>query len=420
MSILIIQLPARLRAGIEGASPESARPPSGQHEYAYVLSPDGLKVARHGRSVAAMLPRADVVVAVMGAMDLSWHHITLPKAPAARMRAALSGMLEEALLDEPEDLHLALAPRAKAGEKAWVAACDHRWLTAQLMALEKAKLRVDRVVPALPPDELATAFFHADGNEDPAASSDGGSEVMLTWSSAQGVSSWPITGTLAKALLPEPWPEQVRCLATPAVAAPAERWLGRSVEVFALNDQLLLASRSLWNLLQFDLTPRSKGFAAVADQWRRLLSPQWRAVRWGLVSLLAVQIVGLNVWAWHQNQQVRLKRAELVSILKQTYPQVRVVLDPMAQMRRETDALRVQSGRLSRDDMESLMSTLAASWPPGQPVTALEYDGSSLTLSVPAAVAPGLSGLRERLQGQGYVLDSLPDGRWSLRHLTPS
>ena len=160
MSILIIQLPTRSRQVIDPAAAEAAPASSGPKEYSYVLSADGMSVSRQGRCVAAMLPRADSVIAVMPPTDLSWHRVNVPKAPAARMRAALAGMLEEALLDDPEDMHLALAPQAKAGQPAWVAACDHTWLTGQLMALEKAKLRIDRVVPAVAPDEPATAYFH--------------------------------------------------------------------------------------------------------------------------------------------------------------------------------------------------------------------------------------------------------------------
>ena len=80
---------------------------------------------------------------VMAATDLSWHRLTLPKAAAERLRAALAGMLEDALLADTEDLHLAVAPMPKAGQPTWVAACDHTWLTSQLMALEKAKKKME-------------------------------------------------------------------------------------------------------------------------------------------------------------------------------------------------------------------------------------------------------------------------------------
>src|SRR5690606_36326871 len=131
-----------------------------------------------------------------------------------------------------------------------------------------------------------------------------------------GVTTWPLTGSLARALLPETLPPGTRFFATPAAAAPAKRWLGHAVSAQTQSERLLQASRSLWNLLQFELTPQSKGLQAVVDQWRQFLSPQWRPVRAGITMLVAVQVIGLNAWAWHQQRQVKLKKEEVTAVLK--------------------------------------------------------------------------------------------------------
>ncbi len=415
MSILIIQLPRRIRPQAESSASEGAPASAGPKEYGYVLSADGVHMSRQGRCVAAMLPRADSVVAVMPAMDLSWHQIIVPKAPPARMRAALAGMLEEVLLDDPDDVHMALAPQIKVGQPAWVAVCDHIWLTGQLMALEKAKLRVDRVVPSVAPDEPASAYFH-EADDGVASEGDASNEMLLTWSSAQGVSTWPASGSLARSLLPEPLPVQTRFFATPPVASPAERWLGRAVSVQTQAEHLLMASRSLWNLLQFELTPRSKGVYALSDQWRRLMSPQWRPARVGLLALVAVQLLGLNLWAWHQKQQVKDKRAELVRILKQAHPQVQVVLDAPVQMQRETESLRAAAGATGDNDLEALMGVVAMAWPPQRPTASLQYDGTSLTLMPPSGWGPDdLTQFRARLGASGVQVEPLTDGRLQVR-----
>jgi len=420
MSILIIQLPARPRHVADADGGESSTP-SGPREYAYVLSPDGLSLGRQGRCTAPMLPRADSVVAVMAPTDLSWHRITLPKAPASRLRAALAGMLEDAVLDDPEDLHLALSPQAKVGQPCWVAACDHTWLTSQLMALEKAKLRVDRVVPGLAPDEPATALFHeAQEGVDPG--SDGAAGVMLSWSTTEGVATWPLTGTLAHVLLPDPLPPQTRVLATPPVAAPAERWLGRPVTVQTESEHLLLAARSLWNLLQFELTPRSKGVYAFNDQWRRLMGPQWRPARMGLAVLIVVQVLGLNLWAWHQERLLKTRKAEMAQLLKQAHPQVQVVVDPAAQMRRETDALRMLAGVPGDADLEAMLAAVVRAWPEDRTLGAFRYGSEGLALTLPPNWGPAeadffrvrmaRAGLQAQDSGDGRVLlSALPAGQ---------
>jgi general secretion pathway protein L len=416
MSILIIQLPARSRLSADvntsegGAAPASAGP----REYQYVLSVDGMSVARQGRCTAALLPKADSTVAVMGATDLSWHRLTLPKAPAARMRAALASMLEEALLVDPDDMHLALAPMPKVGQPTWVAACDHTWLTSQLMALEKAKIRVERVVPSVAPDEPPSAYFH-ELHDSGQAETDTGSEMLLTWSTPDGVSTWPVAGTLARGLLPDPLPVQARFYATPPVASPAERWLGRAVTVQSQPDHLLMAARSLWNLLQFELTPRSKGLYALSDKWRRFMGPQWRPARVGLMALVGAQVLGLNLWAWQQQQLVKTKRAAMVQVLKQAHPQVTVVLDAAAQMQRETETLRAQAGQAGDNDLEALMGAVASAWPPEQPTAGLQYDGSALTLMPPASWGSAeLDQFRSKLGAAGVQVESA-DGRLTVR-----
>ncbi|HET8869850.1 MAG TPA: type II secretion system protein GspL [Aquabacterium sp.] len=414
MSFLILQLPARARLSAESAEPEAGSGSSTTREYTYVLSPDGQAVTRHGRCVANMLPRADMVIAVMAPTDISWHRVNLPKAPGAKLRAALAGLLEDALLDETDNLHFAVEPAGRSGDGSWVAVCDHTWLTSQLMALEKAKIRVQRVVPAVCPDEPATAYFH-ESNWGGEATEPGANDVLLTWSTADGVASWPIDGSLARALLPDSLSEQVRFFATPAVAAPAERWLGRVVTVQTQAEHLLLAARSMWNLLQFDLTPQSKGWYAVSDQWRRFMGIQWRPVRFGLASLAVAQLLGLNLWAWHQNSTVKHKRAEMVAILKQTYPQVQVVIDPYTQMQKETDLLRAAAGQVGGNDLESLMAAAATVWPADQPSSLIQYDGVSLTLAAPRSWSPAdIEQIRTRLSAAGISLEASGDGRLTL------
>lgn len=420
MSFLILQLPARARLSAESAESEPGKSSAASKEYDYVLSPDGQTVARHGRCVANMLPRADMVIAVMAPTDISWHRLVLPKAPGGRLRAALAGMLEDAVLDDPENLHFAVDPMGRAGLQSWVAVCDHTWLTSQLMALEKAKIRIQRVVPAVCPDEPATAYFHeaAWGGDAEDSSSN---EVLLTWSTSDGVATWPIVGGMAHGLLPDPVPDQIRFFATPPVASPAERWLGRVVTVQTQAEHLTLAARSMWNLLQFDLTPQSKGLYALSDQWRRFMGVQWRPVRMGLVSLAVAQLVGLNLWALNQERMLKQKRAEMVTVLKQAHPQVQYVQDAVVQMQKETDQMRAAAGQVGDSDLESLMAAAATVWPADQPSASLQYDGVALTLTPPPTWGPSdLEQIKMRLQAAGVMADVGGDGRLTLRRAARS
>lgn len=404
MSLLVILIPPRDRLRAGGGTP-AARAGG---EFAYVLSDDGLTPRQHGRSAAALLPRADSVVAVLADGDVGWHRVTLPKAPPARLRAALAGVLEDALLDEPEAMHFALAPGAVAGQPAWVATVHKAWLAAQIAALEQAGRTVERVLPSTWPDEPPHGHFWLPEGADT------GDVPMLAWSDAQGVVQMRLQGTLARAWLAQRPGEDVRWTASPAAAAPAERWLGAPVQVLGDDERALQPARTLWNLRQFDLAPRHRGTRALRGLVQRLRSPAWRPVRLGLAALVALHLVGLNLWAWQQRQAIDARRQAMVDLLRSAHPQVRAVLDAPLQMQRETAALRATAGRTGASDLEALLDAAAGAWPEQQgPAQSLRYEGDSLSFTAAGWDDTQVEAFRHRLRADGWQLESA-DGRLRL------
>jgi general secretion pathway protein L len=404
MSLLVILLPRRERLRAHrGASAELRA-----DEWRYATSDDGLTVRAHGRCAPALLPKADTTIAVVADEDVGWHRITLPKAPPARLRAALGGVLEDALLDEPEATHFALAPDAAAGQPTWVAALNRPWLAGQLAALEQAGVAIERVVPAAWPDDPPAAHFHQSDEGDADA------PLGLTWADAQGVATLRLQGGLARALLPQWQAQPARWSATPAAAAPAERWLGAAVRVLTDEERALQATRSTWNLRQFELAPRHRGTLALREAWKRVRSPAWRPVRLGLAALAAVQVVGLNLWAWHQRSEVAQRQQAMVELLREAHPQVRAVLDAPLQMQRETAALRAAAGRAGEGDLEALLQAAAQAWPADRgPVDALRFDGASLGFAAAGWTDAQVDTLRRRLAPDGWRVDAA-DGRLTL------
>ncbi|MBR6976595.1 MAG: general secretion pathway protein GspL, partial [Ottowia sp.] len=134
-------------------------PPGPPGEYVWVRSDDGQSVAAHSAAAPALLPAAGrgvEVVAVAAAQQLSWLRATLPhglKSGSPKLRAALTGLLEDALLDEPQDVHFAVRAAAPGGKEQWVAACRRDWLRAHLDALDAAGRPVARIVPELSPND---------------------------------------------------------------------------------------------------------------------------------------------------------------------------------------------------------------------------------------------------------------------------
>lgn len=394
MTMLVILLPPHARVGHEAPEPGAL---------AHVLSSDGMAVASSGRAEPAQLPSADSVVAVLPAGDVAWHRVAVPRAPAARMRLALSGVLEEQLLDEPDDVHLALAPDAKPGQDGWVGATQRPPLAAALARLTASGIVVDRVVPACAPSELAQGHFFTGNDADQADTDD----LWLAWSDVEGAICLRTSGGLARSLLPTWSARSPRWTATPAAAAAAERWLGSPVVVQSDVEHALAAARSGWNLRQFDLALQTRGLRAVRSAARQVLGPSWRPVRWGLAALLGVQLIGVNAWAWQQQRAIDAKRNAVNELLRTAHPQVRAVLDAPVQMQRETDLLRAAAGQVGDTDLETLLALAAAAWPEGRPpVEQLKFEPGRLTLPATGWAPEQVQQLRTRIVAAGGQLDS--------------
>ncbi len=405
MSTLVLLLPEhqRQRALSGGAAaPETDR----RREYPYVTSADGIEFEAQGEAAAALLPKRSEIIAVVRDADVAWHRITLPKAPAARLRAALSGVLEEALLDDADGVHLAVAPLAVAGQPTWVAAIDKAWLQEELGRLEKAGVFVDRVVPAAWPDDPPVGHFNA-----PALGEHGSSAgVTLTWAHADGVATLRVDGGLARAIVPNPAPPTTRWSASPTAAVAAEQWLGAPVTVMPLEQRMLQAGRSLWNLRQFELARRTRGARAAGDWLRQAMSPAWRPMRVGVLAFAAANVIGLNLWAWHERNVVEARKASIQALVKQTFPKVSeadIQRDAPAVLLRETQALRTLAGKAADTDFEPMLQAAAAAWPPERPpVENLRFETGKLTLAAAGWSDAQVEQFRSVLRPAGWQVDA--------------
>ena len=185
---------------------------------------------------------------------------------AVRLRSVLNGLLEDRLLDDPNMLHFALEPGARAGVPVWVAACNRIWLRSAVQALEAAGRRVTRIVPEFAPQPAgAPPMVFAIGEP-------GAAQLVLC--DADGVTALPLDP--AGVALAGPLPEGTAMLAEPAVAELAESLLGRRVPIVKPAERWLQASRSPWDLAQFDLasTGRARASKKLAAHRR---APLWHA-----------------------------------------------------------------------------------------------------------------------------------------------
>ena len=390
-------------------------------EWDYVLSTDGHTLQRQGRATAALLPpltgAGHEVVAVVPVRALSWHRVTLPGglltgasrlqgAARPQLRAALEGLLEDQLLDETSTLHFALGPQPHAGAPIWVAACQRAWLRAHLQALEESRHAVSRIVPEFEPvTDAAPPQLHVTTGLDPA---------QLVRCDAQGVSVLPL-GPAALHWLA--WPQEAAVTTEAAVAGPAEALFKRPLALQSAQQRWLQSARSGWNLAQFDLASlgRARALKQLARGWNSLRhAPQWRAARWLLVLLLGTQLIGLNALAWRERSLLAQKQAAMRDTLRQTFPEVPVIVDAPLQMERQLGTLLQATGAASPRDLESMLGALASAAPTSLTLGEIDYAAGEARLRGLRLSTEEAATLNSRLQALGYTLRA-DGGAWLLR-----
>lgn len=408
MSKLIVSLPYPSATNSGGSAVTS------HTLYTFVLSKDGKNDANNKSKAGTLslseLPQADATVLVVPARAISWHQVDLPKLPKAKLRAALDGLLEERLLDDTDDMAFALSPDAQAGKAAsgaWIAACDKAWLINAVQTFDAAGCRITQVVPEFWPQSYPMICVTGIPEE-----------AWITRADSQGVMTVPLhagdTSGVLEALLANLPPATI-IGAEPAVVELAEASLSPYAELkVELRQQatgLLFSATSLWELAQFEqsLSGDSQGMKNIIRQWQAFWqSPARRPARWGLAALLCANIIGLNAWAWQQQVSLSNKRAQLGTILTQTFPNVKTVVDPALQMSREMALLRQSTGANSVQNFESILSAFstANTFPAGvfNKLTAIEYIASSVSFKNIKLVASDLSATQEKLKGMGYAL----------------
>jgi general secretion pathway protein L len=381
-------------------------PPSG---YAHVHS-DGHSVLRHATGPAQTLSaHAGEVVAVVPHTRLSWLTVHLPPAShGARLSQVLEGLLEDRLLDDPTQLHMAWRPEvhhiARSGGDVLVAVCDKAWLRLALAPLQAAGLTVQRIVPEFAPSE--TPVLHVMGQPDH-------SQSVLCH--AKGVTPLP-PNTAHWHAFTALSQDDLQIQAEPAMVARVQHTLQRQPMLQTAAQRWVSASQSTWDLAQGEWAqgPAQRVRRQAMAAWQALRhGPEWRAVRWGIVVLLALQVVGLNALTWREESALKAQQAHLQTILKTTFPSVTLVIDAPLQMQREVRALQHKSGATSTTDLEPMLAVLASHLPPGQIPSQLHYSNHALRIH---GVVPTNDPTRQaQLAAQGLRLTQESHDVWTLQ-----
>jgi general secretion pathway protein L len=388
------------------ALPHSAHANTG---YAHVHS-DGHSVLRSATGAAATLSaHAGEVVAVVPHSRLAWLRVQLPPAShGPRLQSVLHGLLEDRLLDEPQQLHLVLAPdaeqTARTGGNTLVAVCDKQWLREALAPLQAAGLTVQRIAPELSPSDKPVLQVMGEPDHSQSLLCHAHGVTLLPPNTAQ----WRAFAELSQ--------DNLQIQAEPAMVTRVQSTLQRQPMLQSAAQRWVKSSQSDWDLAQGEWAqgPIQRLQRQVLTAWQTALhAPAWKSVRWGVVALIALQVLGLNALAWRERSALNAQQASLQSILKTTFPSVTLVVDAPLQMQREVDALQQKSGSASSTDLEPLLAALAGVLPAGQTPQQIHF--ANHTLRVQGVTfdsnAPGVA----RLKAQGLNLRQDGNDTWVLQ-----
>lgn len=406
MLSLIVVLPSdgQLSAALSYALSHDAAPPLVKSSAASGDMAASAVQAAHGIGSLSQLPKCDELVAVIPARLLSWHKVVLPKVPKARWRAALEGALEERLLEEPRSLHFALEPGAEPGGQVWVCACNAAWLRGALESFEAAGRPVNRIVPEHAPLlPRSDPYLCVTGDpEKPWVAHVGetGVQTLPLGRPALGVFG------LLHDLDGEPMRFGGKVFTAPQVTQTADAFLGCRSEVRSTPQALIVAAQTHWNIAQLALesTHSTRFIQKLAQGLGQLTrSPALRPARWGLITLIAVQLTALNAWAIKERSALREKQAEMSALVTSAFPAAKMVLDPHAQLEREVAALRKAAGAVSPGDLEPLLAHVALHAGTGMSPTSISFVPGELRLKGMAVDGPRSVGLTQGLADAGYA-----------------
>jgi general secretion pathway protein L len=329
------------------------------------------------------MPAIRSAVLLVDARDVTLVEAKVPALPAARLAQALPNIVEDQLLQDPAACVLALGAALGEGRRI-IAAADRGWLEFVLGVFERRGVSVSAVWPA----QLALA------------PTEGGLTVACTRTgltirtAAQSGLGWPggedasqSAQALAQALRllePQtPWSRTRVLLEDASWRDGFEAALGRPD--LGLGFEPLGAALTVSGVDLLDSIQRG----GRQRWWASIDAHLWRAPAVLALCCAMVALVGLNLqWLSMSRERARLQ-AELTRTFLQAFPKSQVVVDPLLQMQRQVEALRVGAGRSGPQDFGPMLARFAAALGPAgsDALSLIEYREGRLKVRFSQAAA---------------------------------
>ncbi|USX27302.1 type II secretion system protein GspL [Oxalobacteraceae bacterium OTU3CINTB1] len=407
MSTLFIRYPAK--ASVDSGAAQTCP---------FALVGDGGHLERQGTSplgnLGDLIAASRRVVLMLAASDATLLRVKAPPLSASRLKAALPALVEEQVLGDTADCVLA-AGAADADGVRTVAVVQRAWLEVLVKALLAQGAHSVSVLPM----QLCLPF--QPGSVSAALSlGEAGYELILRRSQYDGMGlalpaepvaalhtlramagDEPVTLYLSQEQMKQFEPLMADTATAPhGISLAEDHW-----------QHWVAASRSAG----LDLAPALGAAGASAREWQR-----WRwPLRIAALALL-VNVVGLNVEWMRLKREANEVRLAMMQTFKAAYPKETVILDPVAQMRKNISLAKADDGQAAPDGFIAMSANLAEALsvlPKRDVIATLDYRERALQAKVkPNTVdAAAMTQIRAALQARKLELTEANPGTWQIR-----
>lgn len=412
MSTLVMRMPSRVAADLA------------EHwidlPCAFAVQTIAGEIEREGiaplSSLSAEIRKARRLILIIAASDVTLLTITVPPISRAQFQRALPHLIEDQLLTDPAEC-LIVTSQENDGT-CTVAVAQRIWLELLTRSFTAIGAHAIVAVPAQLclssiPDRLA-AEISADESE------------MTLRTSAQAGFGMPIDGTEGNAAQ-----HALQSLAAVSADAPAVLHVpSASLAQYRNELDLVPELRQRITLTAAEWRPWIDGAQAAGINLLTNIANvnaagalcRWRVPIALAAVVLLVNIVGLNAEWWRLRQEAGQLRAGMLQTYRATFPQDKVIIDPLLQMQRRIAEAGRATGQAGPDDFASLLMHFGQAWNHVQPdahaasaLAGVTYRDHSLTVKLKPGNDALLEKIKPMLSVENLSLSQTAADSWQIR-----
>lgn len=365
------------------------------------------------RDLADTIAKAQRVVLLLAASDVTVLRLQVPPLSAAKLKVALPNLVEEQLLCDPDECVIAASGMSEGLRT--IAVVERAWLEQLSQTFSAYGARHIEALPAQLCLSAQAGMVNAALDQ-----RDGDIELTLRLSEHTGIGMMidHEPGTAAAQ-------EVIRMLCALIPVAPLTLYLPQA----ALHDyqQVLAETPAHQTRISLATDTWANWIAAARVATLDLMAGlgaksgaqlDWRPWRWSLALAVAVLVINagaLNIDWWRMKSETRALRASMIQIYKSAYPKESVIIDPVAQMLQKITFARHDSGLAAPDDFTALTAAFGEAWASvvttsgkNTAIAALEYRDRALLVRLKPGGETPTQQMHDALAKRDLALDLAP------------